>query len=457
MSLKSANKTDTNVYTLELSIDAETFAKANDKAFNREKGKIQVPGFRKGKAPKAFIEKYYGEGVFYEDALDIAFPDVYTAAVEEAGIEPVDSPFDFDIKSIGKDGVELECKVTVKPEVKLGEYKGLKAEKEAVSVTDEEVDAAVNRKLEENARIIPVEDRAVENGDIVNMDFEGFCDGVAFDGGKAEGYELEIGSGQFIPGFEDQIVGHNVDDEFDVNVTFPEEYGEEKLAGKPAVFKIKLHEIKKKELPEADDEFAKDVSEFDTFAEFKEDLKKTILDNKQKSADRAFENKILDLVADLVDAEIPDAMVERAIDDAANEFNYRLQMQGMNLETYLQYTGMTMDSFRDSYRDKALSDVKIMLALEKIVELEGIEVTEEDLNAEYQKFADAYQMNIEDIKKAVSEKTVKSDIANRKAIDLVVGAAKVKKPAAKRATKKKAAAEATEDAAPAEESASAEE
>ncbi len=455
MSLKSANKTDTNVYTLELSIDADTFAKANDKAFNREKGKIQVPGFRKGKAPKAFIEKYYGEGVFYEDALDIAFPEVYSDAVKESGIEPVDHPFDFDIKSIGKDGVELVCKVTVKPEVELGEYKGLKAEKETVAVTDEEVDEALNRKLEENARIIPVEDRVVENGDIVTIDFEGFNDGVAFDGGKAEGYELEIGSGQFIPGFEEQIIGHNIDEEFDVNVTFPEEYGEKSLAGKPAVFKVKLHEIKYKELPKSDDDFAKDVSEFDTIAEYKDDLKKSILDNKQKNADRAFENKILDMVADLVNAEIPDAMVEHAIDDAANEFNYRLQMQGMNLDTYLQYTGMTMEAFRDSYKDKALKDVKIMLALEKIAELEGIEVTEDDLSAEYQKFADAYQMKIEDIKKAVSEDTVKGDIANRKAIDAVVSAAKVKKPAAKRTTKKKAAAET--EAKPAEEEAKTEE
>ena len=288
MSLKSCEKTGTNEVTIELSISAEAFADANTKAYNKVKKNISVPGFRKGKAPKAFIEKYYGEGVFYDDALEIAFPDAFEAAVAEAGIDPVDNPFDFDIKSVGKDGVELSCKVTVKPEIELGEYKGLKAEKEVVAVTAEEVEAEINRKLDDNARIVEVDDRAVANGDIVTIDYEGFNDGVAFDGGKSEEFDLTIGSGQFIPGFEEKIIGHNIGEEFDIDVTFPEEYHAEDLAGKPVVFKIKLHGIKVRELPELDDEFIKDISEFDTVDELKADIEKKMTEAKQRNADRAF-------------------------------------------------------------------------------------------------------------------------------------------------------------------------
>ncbi len=442
MSLKSFEKTGTNEVTVELSISAEAFADANNKAYNKVKKNIAVPGFRKGKAPKAFIEKYYGEGVFYDEALEIAFPDAYEAAVEEAGIDPVDNPFDFDIKSVGKDGVELSCKVTVKPEIELGEYKGLKAEKEAVTVTAEEVEAELKKKQDDSARIVDVDDRAAQDGDIVTIDYEGFNDGVAFDGGKAEEYDLTLGSGQFIPGFEEKIVGHSIGEEFDIDVTFPEEYHAEDLAGKPVVFKIKLNGIKVKELPALDDEFAKDVSEFDTIAELKADIEKSMTESKQKAADNAFESKLLDMVTESVKGEIPDCMIQKAIDDMINDMDYRLRMQGLDFKTYIQYMGMDIEAVREQYKAQAEKDVKLMLAIEKIVKDESLDATEDEINEHYQKFADAYGMPLEEIKKVVTEKTAKGDITSKKAIDLIVANAKATKPrktAAKKATTKKAA------------------
>ena len=425
MSLKSFEKTGTNEVTMELAIDAEAFNKGIQTAYNRQKSGIEIPGFRKGKAPLAFVEKYYGENVFYDDALEYSFPDVYEAAVEEAGLEVVDNPFDFDIKSIGKGGVELTLKVTVKPEVTIENYKGLSAEKEEVAVSDEEVETSLAKQVEENARLVSIDERAVKDGDIVTIDFEGSVNGIPFEGGQADGYELTIGSGQFIPGFEEQIIGHCIDDEFDVNVKFPEEYTED-LAGKDAVFKIKLHEIKEKQLPEVDDEFVKDISEFDTLDEYKADLKKQILDEKQAESDRAYKTRILDQVTELAQVEIPACMIEKAIDNDIDEFSYRLSMQGMDMDTYFKYTGLTMENMRNSLREKATQDTKLMLALEKIAELEGIEISDEEINAEYQKFADAYGMNIDDVKKSISEDTIKSDIANGKAIDLILEAATIK-------------------------------
>ena len=453
--LKSAEKTGTNEFTLALSISAEDFEKAINKAYNKEKNNINVPGFRKGKAPRAIIEKRYGEGVFYDDALDISFPAAYEAAVAEAGIEPVDSPFDFDIKEIGKNGVELVCKVTVKPEVSIEGYKGLSAVKAPTEVTDEEVDADLQKKLEQNARIIPVEGRAVENGDIAVIDFEGFVDGEAFDGGKAEEYELEIGSGSFIPGFEDQIVGHNVDEEFDVNVNFPEDYAEA-LAGKAATFKIKLHAIKAKELPVADDEFVKDVSEFDTLDEYKADIRKTLEDQKKTASDRNFENEIFDKLAELLEAEIPEAMVNRTVDNMISEFRYNVESQGIPFEQYLGYLGMSVDSIKETYKERAEKEVKIELALEKIAEIENIEISDEDVDAEYASMAEKYGVDLDTVKKAVMADTVKKELKARKASAIVTenaveeGAPKkkaAKKPAAKKTTKKKAeeTAEATEN------------
>ncbi len=446
MSLKSAEKTGTNEFTLEISIDAATFEAAVNKVYNREKGKINVAGFRKGKAPRAFIEKMYGEGVFYDDALELAFPDAYTAAVAEAGITPVDQPRDFDIKSVGKEGVELTCKVTVKPEIKVENYKGISAPKAAVEVTDEEVEAEFNSKLEANARITPVEDRASKMGDITVIDFEGFVDGVAFEGGKGEEYELTLGSGSFIPGFEEQVADKNIGEEFDVNVTFPTEYTPE-LAGKEAVFKCKLHAIKEKVLPVADDEFAKDVSEFDTIAELKEDIKKTILERKEQSAQRDFENAVFEKLADLVEGEIPEVMFENRVNDMINEFSYRLQSQGLSMEMYMQYLGMDMDALKENYRAAAEREVKISLALEKIADIEGIEVTAEDVEAEYAKMAEMYGVDAETVRKAIDAASVEANLKSTKANAVITDNAVVEKAKKKAASKKKAAAADGEEAA----------
>ena len=445
MSLKSAEKTGTNEFTLAISIDAEAFNTAVNKVYNREKGKINVPGFRKGKAPRAFIEKMYGEGVFYDDALELAFPDAYTAAVAEAGITPVDQPRDFEVQSIGKEGVELTCKVTVKPEITVEGYKGISAPKAAVEVTAEEVENEFNSKLEANARITPVEDRASQMGDITVIDFEGFVDGEAFEGGKGEEYELTLGSGSFIPGFEEQVAGHNIGEEFDVNVTFPTEYTPE-LAGKEAVFKCKLHAIKTKVLPEADDEFAKDVSEFDTVAELKADIEKTLKERKEQTAQRDFENAVFEKLAELVVGEIPEVMYENRTNDMINEFAYRLQSQGLSMEMYMQYLGMDMDALKENYRSAAEREVKISLALEKIAEIEGITVSDEEVEEEYAKMAEMYGVDAETVRKAIAADGVANELKVRKANAVVIDNAVVEKAKKKAASKKKAAAEGEESA-----------
>lgn len=455
MSLKSSNKVDTNVWELEVSVDGDTFKDAVTKAYLKQRKNITIPGFRKGKAPRAFIEKYYGEGVFYEDALEAIYPDAVASAIEEAKLEPVDTPYDLEIPEMGNDGVTMKFKVTVKPEVELGEYKGLKATKKSTKVTADEVKAELARMQEQNSTVSDVDDRAVKKNDIVVIDFEGFVDGKAFEAGKAEKYELTIGSNQFIPGFEDQIIGHKIGDKFDVNVKFPEDYQAD-LASKDAVFKIKLHGIKVKEVPALDDEFAKDVSEFDTLDELKKDIKKQLEKRKNDDAENELHNTLLEEVAKGIKAEIPEAMIEKTIDDDVNEYSYRLQSQGLKLETYLKYTGMDMKGFREGFKERAETQVRLNLALEKIIEKEKIEVTEEDIEAEYKKYADAYNMDIDTIKKAVSAESLKPELASRKAIDLIVDSAVVteekaakktaeKKPATKKATAKKPAAKKTSE------------
>ncbi len=455
MSLKSSNKVDTNVWELEVSVDGDTFKDAVTKAYLKQRKNITIPGFRKGKAPRAFIEKYYGEGVFYEDALEAIYPDAVASAIEEAKLEPVDTPYDLEIPEMGNDGVTMKFKVTVKPEVELGEYKGLKATKKSTKVTADEVKAELARMQEQNSTVSDVDDRAVKKNDIVVIDFEGFVDGKAFEGGKAEKYELTIGSNQFIPGFEDQIIGHKIGDKFDVNVKFPEDYQAD-LASKDAVFKIKLHGIKVKEVPALDDEFAKDVSEFDTLDELKKDIKKQLEKRKNDDAENELHNTLLEEVAKGIKAEIPEAMIEKTIDDDVNEYLYRLQSQGLKLETYLKYTGMDMKGFREGFKERAETQVRLNLALEKIIEKEKIEVTEEDIEAEYKKYADAYNMDIDTIKKAVSAESLKPELASRKAIDLIVDSAVVteekaakktaeKKPATKKTTAKKPAAKKTSE------------
>lgn len=455
MSLKSSNKVDTNVWELEVSVDGDTFKDAVTKAYLKQRKNITIPGFRKGKAPRAFIEKYYGEGVFYEDALEAIYPDAVASAIEEAKLEPVDTPYDLEIPEMGNDGVTMKFKVTVKPEVELGEYKGLKATKKSTKVSADEVKAELARMQEQNSTVSDVDDRAVKKNDIVVIDFEGFVDGKAFEGGKAEKYELTIGSNQFIPGFEDQIIGHKIGDEFDVNVKFPEDYQAD-LASKDAVFKIKLHGIKVKDVPALDDEFAKDVSEFDTLDELKKDIKKQLEKKKNDDAENELHNTLLEEVAKGIKAEIPDAMIEKTIDDDVNEYSYRLQSQGLKLETYLKYTGMDIKGFREGFKERAETQVRLNLALEKIIEKEKIEVTEEDIEAEYKKYADAYNMDIDTIKKAVSAESLKPELASRKAIDLIVDSAVVteekaakktaeKKPATKKTTAKKPAAKKTSE------------
>ena len=455
MSLKSSNKVDTNVWELEVSVDGDTFKDAVTKAYLKQRKNITIPGFRKGKAPRAFIEKYYGEGVFYEDALEAIYPDAVASAIEEAKLEPVDTPYDLEIPEMGNDGVTMKFKVTVKPEVELGEYKGLKATKKSTKVTADEVKAELARMQEQNSTVSDVDDRAVKKNDIVVIDFEGFVDGKAFEGGKAEKYELTIGSNQFIPGFEDQIIGHKIGDKFDVNVKFPEDYQAD-LASKDAVFKIKLHGIKVKEVPALDDEFAKDVSEFDTLDELKKDIKKQLEKRKNDDAENELHNTLLEEVAKGIKAEIPEAMIEKTIDDDVNEYSYRLQSQGLKLETYLKYTGMDMKGFREGFKERPETQVRLTLALEKIIEKENIEVTEEDIEAEYKKYADAYNMDIDTIKKAVSAESLKPELASRKAIDLIVDSAVVteekaakktaeKKPATKKTTAKKPAAKKTSE------------
>lgn len=420
MSLKNATKTETaNRVELEVEVDAAAFEAAVERAYKKNIKKMVVPGFRKGKAPRHLVEKMYGTGVFYEDAMNDVYPKALDEAIKESDYEYVQDKIDLDVVSVGPEGLVFKAVITVKPEVEVGEYKGLKADKKVEPVTDEDVDAEITKLQERNARLVPVEGRAAENGDTVTFDFEGFLDGEPFEGGKSENHTLVLGSGQFIPGFEDQIVGKNTDEEFEVNVTFPEDYHAEELKGKPAVFKCKLHEIKTKELPEVNDEFVKDVSEFDTLDELKADLRKHMEEHRQQEADNAFETALLDQLAEGVKADIPQAMFENCIDDMVQDFGYRLQSQGLDLPTYLQYTGMEPQAFRDGFKDQADKQVKVRLALEKIAALESIEVTEDDMNAEYEKYAKMYDMDVDKVKAVLGEQDMKRDLAVGKALELV--------------------------------------
>lgn len=420
MSLKETKNVGTNRYELEITVDAEKFQNAIKEAYKKNAKNISIPGFRKGKAPYAFVEKYYGAEVFFEDALNLIYADVVDEAITESGLKVINDKMDFDMVSISKEeGVDFKVTLTTYPEITIGEYKGLKAEKVIAKVEDSEVDAQVNAMAERNARMVEVTDRAAQMGDTVTFDFEGFCDGEAFEGGKAEKYALELGSGQFIPGFEEQIAGKNIGDEFDVNVTFPSDYGAENLAGKDATFKCKLHEIKFRELPAIDDEFAKDVSEFDTLDALKEDLKAKALERKQKVSEEEMENDLVQQIVDSIEGEIPEAMYENRLNQSVEEFAYRLQSQGLNLETYLKYTNSTIDEFKKSFRPQAESQVKFRLALEKIVELEKIEATEEDINAQFEKMAKDYGMEVEQIKNAVPAEEIAKDLAVGKAIDFI--------------------------------------
>ena len=442
MSLKSSNNVEKNVYALEIAISAEDFEAAQVKAFNKQKGRIQLPGFRKGKVTRKMAENFFGKGWLYEDALDLIYGDAVEAAVKEAGLEVVGTK-SADVKEIGENGVELTVEVFVKPEIEVSAYKELKATKKKVEATEEEINDRINGLLERNARLVSVEDRAAQNGDITVIDFEGFVDGVAFEGGKGESYELTLGSGQFIPGFEDQVAGHNIGEEFDVNVKFPSQYTPE-LADKDAVFKVKLHEIKVKELPELDDEFAQDAADCDTVAQLKKNIENEIKEHKEEENDREIESQLLEKLSENVKGDIPECMIDSELDNQIRDIDYRLSMQGMNFETYLQYSGMTIEQYKENSKPSAEKNVKVRLALEYIVKAEALEVSDEDLEAEYDKFAERYQMEKDKIKELVPVEGLRKDLLNEKAIKFVKENAKVttaRKPRAKKEDAEKTDAE----------------
>ena len=418
MNLISCEKLEKSMVELQFSIDAETFKAAVNNAFKREGKKYAIPGFRKGKAPRHMIEKMYGSDIFHYDAVNDLFPEAYEAAVKEAKIDVVGRP-DPEVVSMSEaDGVVLKVKVAVKPEVELGEYAGLTVTKEAKNVNEADVDAEVKRMQDRNGRLLTREG-AAENGDTVDIDFEGFVDGKAFEGGKAEHYSLVLGSGSFIPGFEDQVVGHSAGEEFDVNVKFPEEYGAAELAGKDATFKIKLHEVKYKELPALDDDFAKDVSEYDTLDELKDSIRNNIKTNLDKQAEQKVENDLMDQVITNMKADIPDAMVDSRIDELVQDFEYRISQQGLKLADYLKYMGQTMEQFRASFMPQAEKQVKMRLAMEAIVAKEGITASDEEFEEEVKRIADAYKMEADKVKSIVDAAAVKADLAINKAIDFV--------------------------------------
>lgn len=449
MNVKSVEKQEKSAVELVIEIGGEEFEAAVQKAYLKQRNKINVPGFRKGKAPRKIIEGMFGSGVFYEDAINELYPKAYADAVEQEKLDVVSWP-NVEVLEADKDGLTFKATVTVRPEVKLGEYKGLTAEKEEVKITDEDIDNELKPYINRASRMVTVE-REAQNGDTVVIDFEGFKDGVPFDGGKAEGHSLELGSGAFIPGFEDQLVGTKAGDEKDVNVTFPEDYHAEDLAGAPVVFKVKVHEVKEKQLPTVDDEFAKDVSEFDTLEAFKKDLADKLTERREAQAKRAFEAAIMEQVMDNMEVEIPDAMVAYETDQMVEDMARRIQAQGIPFEQYMAMTGMTIDIVRSQAAAAAMERVRRDLALGAVVAAENIEISDEDLEAEYKRLADEYHMELDQVKAAAPAEDVKKGLAIQKAEQVIYDSAKVGKAPAKKKTTKKKAEEAEGEAAEGEE------
>ncbi len=425
MALKKTTEVEKNLYEIEFDVDKDTFEAAIEKVYRKEVKKINVPGFRKGKAPRSMIERMYGKGVFYEDAINEIIPDAYESAIKEADLKVVSRP-EFDIVTIDDNGVVLKAKFFVKPSVEIKNYKGIEVEKTVKEVTEDDISADIDRARQRNSRVVDVTDRAVQDGDIANIDYEGFCDGVAFDGGKAEGYDLTIGSGSFIPGFEEQIIGHNIGEKFDITVNFPAEYHSNELAGKEAIFKIALNAIKFNELPALDDEFVKDVSEFDTVDEYKADIKAKLEKKNEQEADNAVEAQIIDALIEALEADIPEAMFETETENFVRDYDSRLRMQGLDLNTYCKYTGQTLETLREQFMPMAQRQVKTRLALEKIVELEGIDATSEEIDAEYANLATAYGLEADKVKELVEADAIKADLCVKKAVDFVKANAKVK-------------------------------
>ena len=438
MKIIKAEKTEKSMYELEIAVEKEVFEDACNKVYRKQVKNINVPGFRKGKAPRAIIEKMYGKGVFYEDAINALLPTVYADAIKEADIKDIVAQPEFDIVSIDENGLVLSAKVYVKPEVEIADYAGIAVEKTVEPVSDEELDREINSVRERNSREIEVTDRAAEMGDTAVIDYEGFADGKAFDGGKGENFSLKLGSGQFIPGFEEKVVGHNIGEEFDIDVTFPEEYHAKELAGKPVVFKIKLHALNKVELPELDDDFAKDVSEFDTFAEYKADLKAKIEKRHESKADGEVEDKLVEALIEKLVADIPEPMFVAETENFLRDYDNNLRMSGLDLNTYLKYTGGTLDKLRDEFRPRAEKQVKARLALEKIAALENLVASEEDIEAEYKRIAEAYNITVEQVKESIASDAIAEDMKVKKAMDFVkekaVISAAAKKAPAKKAT-----------------------
>ena len=458
MELLKKTEVEKNVVELEISVPADEFEAAVQTSYRKNAGKVNIPGFRKGKAPRKIIEKMYGEGFFWNDAVDALYPAAYEAAVKEAGITPVDRA-DIEIVDIAADkGFTFKAKVTVKPEITVKEYKGLKVERPSTDVTEDDIKNELAGYQSRNSRMVDVDDRAAEMGDTVTFDFEGFTDGVAFDGGKGTDYQLKLGSGQFIPGFEEQIAGKKIGEDFTVTVTFPEEYHADELKGKPAEFKCVIHKIQKEELPELDDEFVKDISDFDTLEAFKEDLKTKIAARKEAEAERTVSDKLAEMIADLVEGDIPQCMFDNEINANLNDFAQRMASQGMNMEQYMQITGTKIEDLRNMFAGRAQVEVRLRLALEKIAELEGIVISEDEVNAEYEKFSKEMQVPVERIKSDAVTENIMKELANNKAFECVkahadLTAPAAKKPAAKKTAAKKAPAKKAETAETAEETA----
>ena len=418
--MKLINVTDAekNQKVIEFSVDKATFDAAVDKVYKKNVAKLNVPGFRRGKAPKSMIEKMYGKGFFYEDAINDILPEAYEAALAESGLDVVSYP-EIDIKTIDDNGVVITAKVFVKPEAKIGEYKGIEATRDAVVVSDEAVDAEINNVRERNARETEVTDRAVENGDEITFDFDGYVDGVAFDGGKSENYNLKVGSGSFIPGFEEQIVGKAIGEKFDVNVTFPAEYHAAELANKEAVFKCVVHAIKVRELPELDDEFVKDVSEFDTVDEYRADVKAKLQEKADKEEDAKVDGQLMDKLVETLDVDVPEAMFDTEVDAMMRDYETRLRYQGLDLETFMRYTGQTVDAMKAQFRPQAEKQVKTRLALEAVAKAENFEATAEEIEAEYGKIAEAYGIEADKVRETIDNAAIAADIVVGKAAQLI--------------------------------------
>lgn len=416
-----------NVVQLEIEVDAAKFEEGMQQSYKKNVSKFNVPGFRKGKAPRNIIERYYGEQALYDDAINIVCSEAYDNAIEENNIQPVDRP-EIDIVQIGnKENLIFTAKVTVKPEVELGAYMGVEVKKAEANVTDEDVENEFNKVVEKNARLVSVTDRPIQSGDTAVIDFEGFIDSVPFEGGKGEDYSLVIGSGTFIPGFEDQLIGKNVADDVDVNVSFPEEYGKEDLNGKEALFKVLVKEIKVKELPTVDDEFAKDISEFDTLEEYKKDLRNKLEESAKNKAERDNEESVIQVVVENATVDVPNVMVEKHIDAMARDFDMRLRYQGLDLQRYMEMMGTDFEGFREQFRERAANEVKIQLVVEKIGQVENVEATDADVEEEITKTAEAYKQPAEELKKTLRPEDleyVKNDIAFRKTIKVLTDNAK---------------------------------